>query len=296
MKKYKKIAIAIDNSKVDEILYKACINLNSLLLNVEDIHLLFARNLDVLQKQQIKENAEFMELDSAHEIALKDAITAKANTILGETFKGKLHIHVFTGSPIEEVLKFQEEQPIDLFIVGKKASKKRSGRFAKELIRRGEIPLLIIPQKINLKRNLWDILVPYDFSKLSDTALLTAMELKPYKQGYKVECFHMMDAPILTSEMIVASHSLYQKMIEGRKEAFEDKAKELKLTSVPDFNIHESYNNNISKEIIRRGLKGKFGLIIMGAKGHSAFERFFLGSVTEKTITRNDKLPLLIVT
>lgn len=84
-------------------------------------------------------------------------------------------------------------------------------------------------------------------------------------------------------------------MENGRKEAYTEKMKALKITDAPDLVIQTSINNYSALEIIKRARRNKFGMIIMGAKGHSAFERFFLGSVTEKVISKDSKLPLLIV-
>ena len=47
-------------------------------------------------------------------------------------------------------------------------------------------------------------------------------------------------------------------------------------------------------EILKYADKDQSNLIIIGAKGHSKFERFFLGSVGEKVV-RNSDVPVMAV-
>ncbi|MEZ5006898.1 MAG: universal stress protein [Chitinophagales bacterium] len=293
---YKKIGLAVDNTDMDKSIYNACKKMNNTIFAIEKIYIVTARNLNPIELQYITDHTIYAELEEKFDNALKDDIKDKALKIIGQEFKDKISIEVLTGSPVEETLNFFEKEKIDLFLVGKKKKKRGSGRFAKELLRRSDLPVLMIPEDFNHAWELNKILVPYDFSEFSDKALLKAIEFKKANSNIeKIECYHLLDSPVFDSEMLISTHKIVQMMEQGRKDAFVKKIEELKIKDAPALVIETSINNYSALEIVKRAQKKNFSLIIMGAKGHSAFERFFLGSVTEKVISKDGKLPLLIV-
>ena len=296
MNTYKNIGLAVDNTNIDNTIFMACKAMNNLIFSIDQLHIVTARNLNPIELQYITDHTIYAELEEKFDMALVDAIKEKALNILGSEFEDKINIHVLTGSPVEETINFLEKEKVDVFVVGKKKKKRGSGRFTKELLRRTDLPVLMIPEAFKASWELNKILVPYDFSDHSDKALLKAMEVKAASSTVQqIECYHLLDSPVFDSEMLISTHKIVQMMENGRKEAYSEKMKALKITDAPELVIQTSINNYSALEIIKRARRNKFGMIIMGAKGHSAFERFFLGSVTEKVISKDAKLPLLIV-
>jgi nucleotide-binding universal stress UspA family protein len=154
---------------------------------------------------------------------------------------------------------------------------------------------MMIPEEIAPDWKLSSILVPYDYSAYSDKALLAALALqKQHPTGTSIECFHLIDSPAFSSGSIVSSEKIVRYIEEDRQMEFAAKVEELKIANPPQFKI-QLFDKFPGKEIHKHAEMGGFSLIIMGAKGHSVLERFFLGSVTEKLISLNDTLPLLIV-
>lgn len=60
-------------------------------------------------------------------------------------------------------------------------------------------------------------------------------------------------------------------------------------------NFLENKQHDIAGHIEDFALERPNSMIIMGAKGHSPFETFLFGSITEKLAERYNKVPLLIV-
>lgn len=294
MYNFNKLGIAIDNTETDDHIYKACKQLDGDLFNIEEIHIVHAKNFNFLEKQSINENNELFELEAAFEKSLYQDILENATKHFGDAYVGKIHVHILKGTPGDEVVAFQAEHSMDIFIAGKKKDKNKSGRFAKDLIRRLDIPVMLFPEEINENWKLKDILVPYDYSDYSDKALLAALELKKVKPVERIECFHLINSPAFSGGALMSSQKIVRYMVEDRKMEFQVKMNDLGIKDHPDLEL-KLYDKFAGSEIKKRAYTGGFSLIIMGAKGHSTIERFFLGSVTEKVISLNDKLPLLIV-
>ena len=85
-------------------------------------------------------------------------------------------------------------------------------------------------------------------------------------------------------------------LMESAQVAYDSFIKEHKL---PEDQIEMSLLENKQRDIaghIERFAQGRpNSMIIMGAKGHSPFETFLFGSITEKLAERFNQLPLLIV-
>ncbi len=253
-----------------------------------------ARDISRFERQFYDEHYDLVEKAKDHEKELGRQIFKNVIAILGDEFKDKLKVHILTGSPTEEVVDFHNDQPMDFFIVGKKKDKRGSARFAKELIRRVNVPVLMIPLQFNKNWQLKSISVPYDFSENSDKALLAAEALYKQNGAAKIECFNVVDVPNYETALILTQHLMIEKLKKERKEAFENKIRELNLESKPSLKL-QSRSSSVRRDIMRNARKNQVSLIIMGAKGHSLIERFFIGSVAEGVISRNNRFPLLIV-
>jgi len=294
MSKYSKIAIAIDQSDIDTLLFQAFKTFDHLIFEAESVHILYARNLSKLEKQFIQEHKELNEVEMLYEQKLHDELMDKILGIVGEDYRSKTTVNIMHESPLDEVLKFNQEHKVDCYIVGKKKQRRRSGRFAKELIRRVEAPVLMIPEKMDKDFHIGKIMVPYDFSDNSDKAVFKARTISQSVEGSSVECFSIIDIPLYDTEIILSQHLLFTSMEKDEKEAFAKKMEELGITDPPAFETQVK-NNFIAKDVVKRARKKDFSMIVMGAKGHSAIERFFMGSVTESLIANNNRFPLLIV-
>ena len=51
----------------------------------------------------------------------------------------------------------------------------------------------------------------------------------------------------------------------------------------------------VSQYIVEAAEAENAGLIVIGAKGHSRLERLVLGSVTERLVSANQRVPVLVV-
>jgi len=294
MYNFNKIGVVVDNTEIDQKIFEACKMLDHQLFDIQEIHIIHATKFNVLEKQVLVEHEELANLIATHEADVFETISKNVAKAFGSDFEGKIAVHILKGSAANVVLDFQKKTPMDIFIGGKKKDKDKSGRFVKDLIRGLTIPVMMIPEDMAQNWTLKSILVPYDYSTYSDKAMITASALQKLKSVESIECFHLIDSPAFSSGSIVSSEKIVRYIEEDRQMEFAAKIEELKITNPPLFKI-QLFDKFPGKEIYKRAELGGFSLIVMGAKGHSILERFFLGSVTEKLISLNDTLPLLNV-
>lgn len=155
------------------------------------------------------------------------------------------------------------------------------------------MPLRRSPQKRRKEKRLEikRILVPVDFSSYSDRAVSYAsMVAKTFKAGITV--MHVIDSLSysVTDTLKVIEHRRALETIAGvlldnlRKKL---RAKNLKV------NTH-LVSGTAYREILKRSQLGKADLIVMGTRGRTGVEHFFLGSVAERVV-RLAPCPVLTV-
>lgn len=138
------------------------------------------------------------------------------------------------------------------------------------------------------------ILVPLDFSKKSEFAVLLASHISR-RSECEVHLLHMVELPTGIIDMGAGSNfSIPESMMYLRK--VKEKIVNLKRTFFED-DTHIKHGirfQNPHEGIIEYSTKIGASLIIMGAKGVSDFEEMLIGSNTEKVV-RTSKIPVIVV-
>lgn len=295
MKHYKKIGIALDNSSSDETILKSLLQMREIFADELSIHVLYVDHLSPMDYFYVSTNSKFSKALEEKKAAVLKSLHAKTEALLDKQFDTETRVHYLIGSPTEEVAKYVETHQLELMVVGKKDKKKRVGRFSNELLRRTDIPVLTIPYKTKKDWHLDKILVPYDFSKLSDLALVTAKDMQHNFEDISIECVHVLSTPIVMPDIALTGYEILEVQENQKVNAFNEKVEKLKMKPAPSLKVYSDYGPSISKTITKHGQQNHCSLIIMGAKGHSVFENFFLGSVTENLLARNNRIPVLVV-
>lgn len=135
------------------------------------------------------------------------------------------------------------------------------------------------------------ILVPTDFSELSEHALKVASQLA---KTFKAELFlmHSLDLPthLATQEQHEVPEVLfYMKMAHKRFEELMNKP------YLKDLKIHETIEDSTTANAVHEAAsKHQVDLIVMGSGGASGLKEFIIGSNTEKVV-RNSDVPVLVI-
>lgn len=204
-----------------------------------------------------------------------------------------VEVEVVEGKAYTKLLETIKEKEIDLLVVGNKSQSEGSGITARRIARKVGCSVLFVPQTPVKKIN--RVLVPIDFSDYSGNALKTALELG--KNQWEVSAMHVVN--LLRSDQyygITLNPEFRQTMVDKAWEAFHDFQKKMGLPDA-DFEKEVVINNftNVAAQI-KNYLKDKdYDLIVIGARGHSVFESFLLGSVAETFVNTFVEKPILII-
>ncbi len=200
------------------------------------------------------------------------------------------------GDPLEQLITEEKFLEPDIVLVGKNPSTSSHGITVKNIVRRVKANTWIIPMGASSK--IKHILVPIDFSTHSERALKTALEIKKHlNHPVKITAINIYNTPDFSAYKISRSEDQLSKMIHESKEEAAIKFIEGNTTKEDHINlvIQKQEKPSIGHYIRDFAEKKDVDLIIMGAQGHSKVERLLMGSVTEKVISLDHQIPILIV-
>ncbi len=204
-----------------------------------------------------------------------------------------IEFDVREGNPLEELLDDAKDVRADLIVIGQKSGVSQHGILAKNLARKAKCNALILPDqsKSQLKR----ILVPVDFSEDSLKALRTAISINlELKDPAELTCLNIYEMPNLSVYKIQKTRNQFKEMLEDdHREAFKTHVPEYK----DDIKIELVCRDEpgIAQYILDYASENRADLIIIGARGHSQVELLLMGSVTEKLLAINEKVPTMVV-
>lgn len=201
------------------------------------------------------------------------------------------------GSPLEEMVNMAARIKPTTVVMGKKTEADRHVVLAKNLLREIDSNLLVIPEKSPFTFN--QVTVPIDFSENSVRALQTALEMKVrVSSDPGISALHVYQRPIMLAYKIeMTPGQLSQNTAANQLEAFNNFLER----ELPDQTDHikpaliEDNRPSTARAILDQAKELKTDLLVIGAKGHSALERFFLGSTTETLLNRADAFPILVI-
>ncbi len=204
-------------------------------------------------------------------------------------------VEIVEGNPYREMIIAAENLDSNLVVVGRKEKSEGSGITAQRIARNFSGNVLFVPANVNLR--VTKISVPLDFSDNSARALKEALYLSKEIKKCSVRCVHIVNtAPANYYLDLKTRNQLDSQFLQSAKMAWDVFLGkfDLKKEEVPiDFvqKINES-----SSEILSNYFKDqKSDFVVMGAKGHTAFENFLYGSVTETLVDRFNDCPVMIV-
>lgn len=223
----------------------------------------------------------------------KELIEKHLQDISSEKYK----IMVQVGPILEKLLNIIEEKKADLVILGKKKTASGNGILTRNLLRKSNENILLVTEKF--RKKIETITVFIDFSEYSANALKIALSInQTLNKPAKIICLHVYELPDLDFHKINKTYEQMKAIVEEDiHEAFDNFINENVLSSkdMIQIKIIKKSFLNIASNLYSISKHTKSDLIVMGAKGHSRIEIFFLGSVTENFILLNDSIPTMII-
>lgn len=203
---------------------------------------------------------------------------------------------IVEGPVTKQLLHWAEIKQIDLVIMGKKKRMFGSGNSAKRFLRKSRCSVIFVPEESKaLTRT---ILVPTDYSDDSTLALKQAISLaRSMKPQPAIRLISVYDIPAGLYTLPPSRLERYGWMILDNLNRYHEKY--MKGIDYQGVNITTEFIENtmgsIARHIHQYAKDRKADWIIMGAQGHSALASFLLGSITERMLSYNEEIPMLIV-
>jgi nucleotide-binding universal stress UspA family protein len=294
MRKFNKIVVALDNSPFDRQLIRYFDTFSDLIhpQAIDFVHI--DQNL-LLPPGFLMKYTEASGALLTKSGSLASVLEEKVKLNFGLRHNSDLHIEVREGTPMQEILRYIKEKNAELLVLGNKKVSEGSGVVAKRIARHADCDILFVPE--TGRENIHRIMVPVDFSDYSKVALQGAIDLAAQLKHTTITCFHTFDVPLTGHPSISMSYDRLLHDISGfKREALQKYLSEFDTKGVT-VNLETAVNEagNPARQIYAHAVKDDYDLIVIGAKGHSVLERILLGSVTEKLLSLDKEIPVLVL-
>ncbi len=204
----------------------------------------------------------------------------------------EIEFKVEEGHPEVSILKWTRIKDADLLILGKKKNENGAGVVPSKVGRAAPTSVLILPE--GAKRDIKKILIPIDFSDYSKFCLERAIQ--PAKElNAELILEHVYEVPIGYTKTGKSFEEFAQIMLKNAKGHMHDFLNKHGLEEYEDQVIYRlDIGHDPSDEIMQAAREMKVDLIIIGSRGRSDPAAFFLGSLAEKLVQRDYRIPVLV--
>jgi nucleotide-binding universal stress UspA family protein len=296
---YKKMVVLLDGSELAEMVFDYAQEVAGR-MHVE-IDLLHVCSPD--QEGQLPMRRAYMEQKAeelcakAEEVRKKYDKDAVAQCILARG-------NVVVGYPAEEILKFVDENDIDLVMMSTHGSSGEKewdlGDVANKVIHASKVPVWLVPTELRAEV-LTDVLpnrplvVPLSGTKKSGAAIPHAVEIlkqRGAERESELVLLHVVEgSPILVTRAALEDLDAQRKK---SKEYLEDLAEPIRVMGIK-VRTEVMSSGDPAKNIIDYLKSNPTQLVVMATRGKSRLNRTIFGSVTESVIHMVKVTPLLLV-
>ena len=285
MEKFKKVLVGLDLTQMDEILIQRTNNLVKL-FGIETVYF-----VHVTKDQPLSEDiAKTYPNLSADSEGIKNGITAAINQI-GAPEGAVFEVEVKDGHPTEVFLQLAKEKDIDLIIVGRKVEKKGSGSLSKVIAQKSPCSVLFITEYMENKYP-DNIMVPIDFSSYSALSLNLVQNI--IQDTNKIKCYHIYEIPSGYTKTGKTFSEFADIMLENSKKDYQ---RFIQKHGFPEFEctFMRKTDRNRAKILMTAAKNEGVDFIVIGSRGRTNSASLLIGSVAEKIISRNKRIPMLIL-
>jgi nucleotide-binding universal stress UspA family protein len=302
---YRRMLVPLDGSALAEVVLPyARVLAGRFNLDVALIHVAEKRESKslLLPQAYVDRTADTIRRDIAKNQKKKSGVPRESQGI-------KVSGEVMVGSPAEEILRYADENDIDLILMATHGrsgiSRWVMGSVADRVLRSSRIPVLLVRAGIpqDIANNEWPstMLVPLDGSGLAELVLphVVALAKQPNARTTEVTL-------LMTCELVVPRFPSPESVASwgeiAAKDMMKSKSSARKYLARIEKQLNDSgvkvssevLDGQPAEEIIHYASKKAFSLIVMATHGRSGLSRWAYGSVAEKVLLAASS-PILLV-
>jgi len=197
------------------------------------------------------------------------------------------------GNPTEKLLRWSKIKNVDFIIMGRKTELEGSGALAKRIAQKAPTSVLFITEDITANK-FQKFIVPIDFSRHTEMVLEKVEKFIEGKENAKIRYVHIYQVPIGYHKTGKSYEEFANIMLENAKKEFDKLVHKHKIEKHPcDFILKGNKNN--ADHILEAAINHSSDMLVIGSRGRSNSAAILLGSVAEKLVQINHKIPMLVV-
>jgi len=294
MKIYKRIMLALDHTYFDRKILQFSGHFTGMFIPENLYFLHIDQNLEQNDWMAFEGNSDYPVAVPKDEV-LKEELLKTVKKHYTNPYLMPLQVEVVEGKPLHTLLHWSRIKNIELMVVGRKKLSEGSGITATKLARESTCSVLFVTE--DAPETIENILVPFDFSANSAHALKKALMLAKHNAEVKsVKALHVYDSPMFDQFMASKDASKLEKnIVQLKKEAFNDFIeKEGLATAGIEAVFIRNEHGHVANQLNEYIQKSNTSLVMIGANSHSFIGSWLMGSVTEKLLSLQRDIPILV--
>jgi nucleotide-binding universal stress UspA family protein len=283
---YQKMLVLLDGSKLAEVVFNYAQELSARLnIKVELLHVCTPQETDQLEMRQV-----YME-HVAEKLSCKAAEMRSRIGDKSPTSEVKAHVKVLVGYPAEEILKYADNNNIDLIMLSSHGQSGIRvwdiGNVANKVIHASKVDILMVPTELK-EDVLYDrlpirtIIIPMDGTKLSEAVIPHAISLARQRGAESEMVLLHVDDPTRQQSEITDKEKYFADLVKRIGEEGIKSSVKL-LRGHPAETIVNYIENNPAH------------LIVMSTHAHKGLTTMVFSSVLENVLHMVKKSPILVV-
>ncbi|WP_340152775.1 universal stress protein [uncultured Marivirga sp.] len=288
MYKLERLLVALDLTKMDDILIKYVSHLAEFLKSDKVYFVHISRNLEL--PEELRRN--YPDLMAPSDESITDSIQKVISTAWETDYDCEKVIEIKEGDPSEQILKWVNIKDIDMMVMGRKKELKGGGIVPQKIAKVAQTSLMLVPEDFVFKLN--KIVVSVDFSKHAKLAVEEALAISNEKNislslvnVFKVPSgYHKTGKNYDEFALIMKGHG---------KTDFREFVKKNNFPEDLDCQFVLDNDDSPADKIFDFASDQKADMIVMGSKGRTGLASILLGSVAEKVVKYDNEIPLMIV-
>ena len=290
MEDIKRVLVALDLTEMDEILVRYVTRLSNE-IDLDKIYFFnVMKNMELPEKIAEKYPDLIAPLDETTAKGIQFTIDEEA----GNQLKGDYEIKVTDGNRAEKILKWAKIKEIDLIVMGRKSGLEGQGIVSGKVVKLAPCSVIFIPEV--LPENLYNLVVPIDYSSSSKLAFEFSLNIAKKITGLKLTCLNVYNVPSGYHYSGKSYEEFVEIMKQNAKESFKEFIADFDTKGVQvDSKFELDEHNNIAKKIYQFALKQKASAIAVGSRGRTQIAAVLIGSIAEKLIRVNSQIPTIVV-
>ena len=292
MIQFQRLLVALDLSKMDEVLIKYVAEISTQ-LTIEKIYF-----IHVVKSLELSEDisSKYPELMAPVDESCKHDIKNELKKYLPADFSIPYEIDVEEGNVSELILKWAKVKNVDIVLLGKKSDMKGSGVRAQKIAKLTHCSVVFVPEEQPRKSQ--KIIVPIDFSDDAKLALGVAKMLSEKNNDPEVMCLHVYNVPVGYHASGKSHEEFAAIMKENAKKDFQKfigSVKEFDTKNITDHYVLNEDSKDIDEEIYHFAIDKKADAILIGSRGKTSAAHLLLGSTAEKLLHFSYHIPVFMV-